>query len=111
MNSQPRGDLVPGGLAMVYGLKNNAEFNGVVCELYRFCVEGVAYQHPVMPERRILLEAGDGDGWAVTSPSLHAGDPSEATDLGWAFFDERNLLPINPSADPLEITQQQECEV
>lgn len=110
MTNPSRGELVPGALAMIYGLVDCLEFNSMVVTLYVFCREGVPHSHPLLPDKRICLNPGDGDGWAVTGERVHAGDPTDYRDIGWGFFDEKNLMPINPEPDPLEINQEEQQE-
>lgn len=103
MNNQARGELVPGGLAMVYGLKVDVAENGKLGELVRLCAAG---EYFVSPSSGLLCEAVDG-GWLVLGNFSH---PYDRDEFGYSTFDACNLMPINPSADPLEITKQHEVE-
>lgn len=80
MTNQPRGELVPGGLAMIIGsIHGQSEYIGTIVTLVdRFhCHYGAAWRTEPVPS-------------------------------GACVALEDHLLPINPSADPLEITQQME---
>ena len=93
MTNQPRGELVPGGLAMVYGDVETPQANGRFVTLVEFgdyrCIG-----HPDLVS-----------GWDCKAEWLREIAPVDS-----AVFLAKNLLPINPSADPLEISQQQEVE-
>ena len=104
MNNQPRGELVPGGLAMVYGLKNCQQFNGRVVELVNFLGAGDRYVSPISGDFCAAVYFG----WLCVGD---IGHPNHPEDYGCAVIDPANLLPIKPSADPLEITQQMEEKV
>jgi hypothetical protein len=84
-----KGELVPGGLAMVYGLVIDTDHNGKIVTL----VETLAERTPDYEE----LWPGKFDGCA-----WHVVDGGEST------LHPRNLMPINPSADPLH-TEQDQC--
>ncbi len=83
MINQPRGELVPGGLAMIIGsIHGESGYIGTTVTLVeRFhCQYGAAWRTDPVPS-------------------------------GACVALEKHLMPINPSADPLEITQQREEKV
>lgn len=104
MNNQPRGELVPGGLAMVYGLKSDPEDNGRIVTT----IEKVFHGHKA-PDGAPYFSRKE--AWYCEARGLKTKKQNGAlVETGYAYFSPANLLPINPSADPLEITQQHEVE-
>lgn len=83
---QAKGELVPGGLAMVYGLMVDVDLNGRIVTL-KGKIEDL------WPERRWRAEHERGD-WATEDEPF--------------IFHARNLMPINPEADPLETTKERD---
>jgi len=78
------GDLVPGGLAMVIGsVHKNSEYIGSTVTLVR------SVRHRL------------GDAWLVEGPS---NDPFKDKALS------RHLMPINPEADPLHVSEREKCQ-
>lgn len=100
MNNQPRGELVPGGLAMVIGGSNI----GVLVEILARSEAGESVKCPDGVDRTRRCGVL---GFLVTGP----GFISEVYGGRWGFKKAHHLLPINPSADPLEINQQMEEKV
>lgn len=93
MTDQARGELVPGGLAMTYGLNEHPEANGnFVCLLY-------FGEHVVKGSDAPVF------GWYCEGGWMKA-----YTKKGKGVIGAKNLMPINPEADPLSIDQRQECE-
>lgn len=90
MTAKARGELAPGGLAMVYGLKRNANFNGAIVVTLKKGVKGEEFRGCVYEEE---------GGWLCTN---------ETFDDGHEYFLPRNLLPIHPEADPLDIAETME---
>lgn len=87
-----KGELVPGGLALVYGLVNYAELNGMVV----ITVSIGAHGEKTPAGGRYIGT----DGWLCTHDNL---------DGGFAYIRPRNLMPIKPSADPLH-TEEKQCQ-
>ncbi len=100
MNNQPRGELVPGGLAMIIGARYCPENIGKIVTLERYVTKG----------DMICGYSVDADGWHIKG-DLMSWTSRGAVKMRESLAMPAQLLPINPSADPLEITQQQECEV
>ncbi len=96
MINQPRGELVPGGLAMVIGGPERPEDIGLLVTLIELAQPGQYYKHPSWSHD---LNEENEAAWLV-----------ELNEEEGALKRPQHLLPINPSADPLEITQQQEVE-
>lgn len=86
MIDQPKGELTPGGLAMVYGLVHDTELNGHMVTL-KGRVEDLWPEHK--------WNAGhEQDDWAVEGLAV--------------IFHARNLMPIKPESDPLH-TERELC--
>lgn len=83
---QAKGELKPGGLAMVYGLVHDTELNGHMVTL-NGRVEDLWPEH----KWNALHEKDD---WAVEGLAV--------------IFHARNLMPIQPEADQLH-TERLEC--
>lgn len=94
MNNQPRGELVPGGLAITL-IDLPPVMSGSVVELESRIIKG-----DCMWINGVLMTANM-NGWICNHDSVPGG-------CGYA---DSALMPINPSADPLEITQQMEEKV
>ncbi len=99
MTNQPRGELVPGGLAMVIGAAYCPENIGKIVTLERYVTKG---------EMIGGYEVGE-NGWHVS------GDLISWTSFGAVRMKDslampENLMPINPSADHLKIARQHEVE-
>ncbi len=105
MNNQPRGELVPGGLAMVVKSTYQENIGKGVRLLSRLAPKEIvsAITLPNQDfQNRMAVEL-----WHVSGDVIN-----QDLDLsGESFFHESQLMPINPSADPLEITQQMEEKV
>lgn len=80
-------ELQPGMLALVHGLIVDTEFNGMM----------VALKYQITPDTPEDFEDSCIGEWVVE----HCGE-EEGT------FNQKNLLPIRPQADPLDQKQQQE---
>lgn len=94
-----KGELVPGGLAMVYGV-TPIEFNGFIVVLKSIISDGDL----VIDGHRYSGEPS----WWCESERLVARTACGRIDKGFGFVDPRNLMPINPQADPLH-TEQDQC--
>ena len=92
MTDQARGELVPGGLALVFGIIKKPHLNGSIVVTLREAKRG--------DEFRGCVYGADG-GWLCTNDSF---------DEGHEYFLPFNLMPIKPEADPISIDQRQECE-
>lgn len=86
MTEQPKGELTPGGLAMVYGLVHDTELNG-----HTFTLKGLV--EDIWPNHQ-WGEGHERDDWAVEDQPV--------------IFHARNLMPIKPEADPLH-TERELC--
>ncbi len=104
MNNQPRGELVPGGLAMVIGcVKNPINIGKIVT------TENLVMRGHISPDG---IPYDDDMAWFCTAPDLFVmRNREKMVKTGYSYTGADHLLPIHPSADPLEISQQQECEV
>lgn len=91
MTNPSRGELVPGGLAMVHGIRKHPEINGRFVTLIEFS------------EFLCFGEEDPVHGWDCKAPWI-----SDYAIGDTAVFYAKNLMPINPEPDPLEITQHQE---
>lgn len=108
MTNPSRGELVPGGLAMVIKSGDQDDLFRMV-ETRFLCQEGIDFPHPFIPGKTTGLNLGEGEAWLCIADGLVAlRGSSAAFDQGWAFFGPEQLMPINPKPDPLEITQHQE---
>lgn len=83
------GGLRSDGLAMIYGLMVDTEWNGVIC--YTLYLADPKELDPGQWEKGDWL--CDHEDWE--SPMV---------------FSDRNLMPINPEADPLESMEPRECQ-
>lgn len=104
MTNQPCGELVPGGLAMIVGCNSNPFNIGRI-----ITTEKLASFGDIGPDGSTY---GGPGGWLCRGDGLFVsrlGGGVEKAD--YCYSDPRHLMPINPCADLLEITQQQECEV
>lgn len=110
MTDQARGELVPGGLAMILGGRKRKLNVGKVVELLRLVIgpakvsinDGVNWIE-VPTGYRAWVVTGDG----LTGEMTHTGRLVSTRELIYA---EKRLMPINPEADPLSIDQRQECK-
>lgn len=98
MTNPSRGELVPGGLAMVIGGSNI----GAIVELVYGIQPGAIYSGP--DGRIYRLGIGRPAGFLVRGD----GFVSEIFGGNEGFKMAKDLMPINPEPDPLEITQHQE---
>ncbi len=107
MNNQPRGELVPGGLAMVSGCREDPIHVGKIVTTERTAVCGER-----TPSGNTFWNRDGVEVWLCSGDSL-VSTKREGGRIGsgYAYIEAKFLLPINPSADPLEITQQQEEKV
>lgn len=101
MTDKARGELVPGGLAMVYGLRRDIENNGKVVELVRFMRANEMLTSPITgsPCRSV------NPGWLAIGNIINS---SRNEENGCDVFKPENLLPIHPEADPLDIAETME---
>lgn len=103
MNMRAGGELVPGGLAMVIGCVRNPINIGKIVTTEKFSKRG-----DFAPDGTLF---DDEDAWFCTAPDLFVMNANKAiVNTGYSYIGAEHLLPINPSADPLEISQQQEVE-
>ena len=86
-------ELKPGMMALVIGLKNNTELNGL-------CVNLIC-----QPESSEYLNF-DFDGW-ISGDWICSHPEFDKEFVGVALFDKINLMPINPEADPLHTKEEQ----
>jgi hypothetical protein len=95
-----KGELVPGGLAMVYGMVRDVHLNGAIVELVEYH-SGGDYYSPI---------TGDGctapEGWLVRGDALSYTQYPEEN--GQSVIESKKLMPIKPEADPLH-TEQEKC--
>lgn len=92
MTNPSRGELIPGGLAMIISDTETPIANGRVVTLVSF------------GEYKVIGEPELFTGWECYSPWL-----AEFAGTGRvAIIAAKNLMPIKPEPDPLGITQQQE---
>lgn len=90
-----KGELNPGGLALVIGMTDNAQDNGKCVELVRLLHPGQFFDSPD-GESRCVDPKAKGPCWLVmgrVSP-MRNGKLCE-TITGWAVYYPRNLLPID----------------
>lgn len=91
------GEIKPGVLAMVVGCYNDPSDIGKIVHVERLSLRGEK-----SPDGG---EFGDDQGWLCTGDNIKSY-PFEFA--GWCYYATQHLMPINPSADPLEQTQEQE---
>lgn len=91
------GEIKPGILALVVGCNKDPADIGKIVLVERLCLRGED-----SPGGGVL---GEDRAWLCTADNIKSY-PYEFD--GWSYYAERHLMPINPSADPLEQTQQQE---
>lgn len=84
-----KGELVPGGLAMIYGLVVDVEYNSKICTL-------VGHVDAVYPSWR-----EDGCDFCPTDWACDLEKEKGSV------FARANLMPINPEADPLHVEEEQ----
>lgn len=91
-------ELQVGGLAMVIGCLSNPRHIGKVVEIISAIPEG----HGVSIEGAIYYCSG-GDGFVCSGH-----DVSPHPDHKYGSFAKKHLIPIKPSADPLDVTNKEE---
>lgn len=101
MTNQSRGELVPGGLALVISA--------------RVCQENVGQIVTVV--RRVQLgdmhngyQIAIGEGWLIEGEELLAPTSDGIKKVGFGVCESHRLMPINPEADPMDINDQMECK-
>lgn len=86
-------ELKAGGLAMVFGLREFPEDNGLILTTEMPVIEEESFLNPVNGEW--LTYCGPGPAWFCTG----AVEP-----FGYGFYDKANLMPIdNADPDTLEV--------
>lgn len=96
-----KGELVPGGLAMVYGLVVDVNLNGSIVEIIKYH-DGGYYSSPITGD-----DCAASEGWLCRGDALtHVEFPEEN---GQGVISSKNLMPIKPEADPLA-TEQEQCQ-
>lgn len=80
-------ELQPGMLALIHGLVVDTEFNGMM----------VTLKYQVTQQNMDEFDDPEIGDWIV-----ECRDEEEGT------FDPKNLLPIKPEADPLDVTNKEE---
>lgn len=94
-----KGELVPGGLAMVIG-DPTGKFNGIIVETLRIVVNGEKFGP--------YQEYRGSPAWECRADGLEAKCVGSGRNLpGVAFIRPANLMPIKPEADPLHAEQDQ----
>jgi len=87
-------ELQPGMLALAHGLAINTELNGLMVELV--CQpEDSGYEN-------FEFDGWKPGDWICSHPSFSEEDG------GVGLFDRKNLLPIKPESDPLDVTHKEE---
>lgn len=81
-------ELHPSGIAMIYGLRVNADHNGLIVQTEFPVTENSSFLNPVTGNYQQYLDTGM--AWLCTGDI----DP-----LGYALYDPRNLMPID-NTDP-----------
>ncbi len=107
MNNQPRGELVPGGLAMIVGSALPENIGKTVVLVSRISADqDVVYKQAYYKSGIARWEVKTPNGErSLSIPSFEGPIRQDSEGLCREVW----LMPINPTADPLEITQQQEC--
>lgn len=100
MTDQARGELVPGGLAVIISAKHCHENIGKIVTLERYVKKGDLIGGYLV----------DADGWHITG-DLVSWNSIGSVRMKHSLAMPYQLMPINPEADPLSIDQRQECEV
>ena len=86
-------NLHPHGIAMVYGLRINADENGLIVQTEFPVIENSSFVNPVTGEYMRYTETGL--AWLCTG---------DITPCGYGLYDPRNLMPIdNADPDMLEV--------
>lgn len=103
-----KGGMVPGGLALVVNDRVQPEAVGKIVELVRFCNEGDWHENPVHYGYLESLQFGGGTAWMVVAEGLVSCANPAKEDHGWSFYDSRDLVPITPEPDPLQVQTEKE---
>lgn len=93
-------ELQPGMLALVIGYSQNPDNLGKI----------------VTAERKVFMgdETPSGakfaldEAWMVTGSGLSITRGNTRHESDYCYIDERNLMPIKPEADPLDVTNKEE---
>ena len=86
-------ELKSGGLAMVFGLHEDTEFNGLMVTTETRLSENESYVSPETGEYSVYF--GPGLAWLCTG---------HINPFGFGFFDPKNLMPIdNTDPDVVEL--------
>lgn len=107
MSMKAGGELVPGGLAWVSGCRKDPIHVGKIVTTERPAVCGER-----TPSGNTFSNENSVDVWLCRGDSLVSTKKEGGRiGAGYAYIEAKFLLPINPSADPLEIIQQMEEKV
>lgn len=93
------GELVPGGLAMVIGATNCRANIGAMVELDHFVKRG-----ELAPSGNPVIV----DAWICFSDLLICRGGKFVKD-GYSIHRPEHLMPINPEADPLHVSEREKC--
>ena len=97
---QAKGELVPGGLAMVIGCMVDQSNIGMIVVTESQVEHGSTYDG--------YMYNGPSGAWLCTADGLYVLRGGEPVRAGYAYIDAEHLMPINPEADPLETTQERD---
>lgn len=92
-------ELQPGMLALVIGCTSNPIDVGKIVTLDSFLEEGCATPDGGYTKRALWLANGDG---------LHRMVDGSLVSSKYGLYKAKNLLPIKPEADPLDVTHKEE---
>lgn len=93
-----KGELVPGGLAIVTGCKKDPSNVGKIVTTERKAASGEVVGG--------YTYIGDG-GWFCTGEGLVVLRGGRPVVTGHSYIDDSHLMPINPEADPLALEEDQ----
>lgn len=108
MSMKAGDELVPGGLAMIVGSAIHENIGKTVVLVSRISADqGVVYKQSYYKSGIARWEVKTPNGErSLLIPSLEGPIRQDSEGLCREVW----LMPINPSADPLEISAHQECE-
>lgn len=100
---QAKGELVPGGLAVIVGAFACVENIGRLVVLERF----------IEPNQSVFMQDGYFDAdyqglWVVSGDDLHRNTEEGIVISNLGAHIPAHLTPINPEADPLETTKERD---
>lgn len=96
------GELVSGGLALVHGLKAEADhMNGMIVVTERLAVDGELY-------KGATVKIGDSIVWLCSGSGVVINFDGALVPSDETFFLAKNLTPIKPEAEPKLITAERE---